>query len=245
VVVTQAVLLAAGRGTRLGALTESFPKAMLEVGGAPILHRIIQALARAGVREVFVVTGHAAEALELGTGDGSRWAVSIRYLRQETLDGTASALLLARPSLGPEPFFCGWGDIVVEAANYARVLGAAEAAGGALAVNLVDDPYLGAAVYVDGDGYVSRIVEKPAKGSSTTRWNNAGLAVLPAGIWPFIDSLRPSSRGEYELPQAVAAFVAAGGRLRAVEVEGPWFDVGTPESLEAARRHFDAPAPGD
>lgn len=236
--VRAAVLLAAGRGTRLGALTRDFPKAMLEVGGTPILHRIIGGLAEAGVDRVTVVTGHAAAILEDGTGDGSRWGVRIRYVRQAKLDGTARALALARRELGRASFFAGWGDIVVDPANYRRVIEAAAETGASLAVNDVDDPYAGGAVYADEQSRVTRIVEKPPRGTSTTRWNNAGLSVLPPGIWKFVDALQPSPRGEYELPEAIAAFVAAGGRMRAVPVEGPWFDVGTPENLAEAREFF-------
>ena len=236
--ITKAVLLAAGRGSRLGPLTERFPKAMLEVGGQPILHRIVAALAAADVVEVTVVTGHAADVLERETGAGSRWGVRVIYRRQHAPDGTASALSLARDVVGNETFFCGWGDIVVEPANYTALLGAAEPGIGALAVNRVDDPANGAAVYVDRNGYVTQIIEKPPPGSSTTNWNNAGLTALPPSIWPHIAALERSPRGEFELPQAIAAFVEAGGRMKAVPIAGPWFDVGTPESLAAARAHF-------
>ena len=85
---------------------------------------------------------------------------------------------------------------------------------------------------------VQRIVEKPAKGTSTTHWNNAGLSVLGPAIWSEIDQLEASARGEYELPQAVAALVASGARVVAVPVEGEWFDVGTAEDLERARAGF-------
>lgn len=236
--ITRAALLAAGRGTRLGSLTTQFPKAMLEVGGIPILHRIVDALADAGVTDLTVITGHAGEHLERETGDGSRWSARIKYRRQSAMDGTASAVALAREDVANAPFFCGWGDIVVGPANYGAVLRAAESSDGALAVNHVEDPAAGAAVYVDDDGHVTRIVEKPPPGTSTTNWNNAGLAVLPPDIWPYIDALEKSPRGEFELPQAIANFVEAGGRLKAVPVEGPWFDVGTPESLAAARAYF-------
>lgn len=236
--VHRGVLLAAGRGLRLGRLTESFPKAMIEVGGIPILHRIISGLAGAGISDLTVITGHAAEVIESGTGDGSKWGVEIRYKRQATLAGTARALSLAREHMGGETFFAGWGDIVVEPSNHRRVVEAGEAFGAAIAVNEVDDPFAGGAVYTDAEAVVTRIVEKPRKGSSATQWNNAGLAVFPASIWPFIEELQPSSRGEYELPQAIAAFVDAGNVVKAVPIEGPWFDAGTPESLAAARLYF-------
>jgi dTDP-glucose pyrophosphorylase len=236
--VIRAVLLAAGRGTRLGALTANTAKPMLEVGGKPILHRIVAGLAAGGIQEVMVVTGHSAESLEAATGDGSRWGVVIRYVRQHVPDGTARAVALARDFVGDEPFFAGWGDVVVEPGNYGPIINATAGADGAIAVNEVDDPATGAAVYVDSAMRVTRIIEKPEPGTSTTRWNNAGMMVLPAAIWPHIESLPLSPRSEYELPQAVAALVAAGCELRAVPVLGPWFDIGTAENLAAARAHF-------
>lgn len=236
--VEQALLLAAGRGARLGNLTRDTPKPLLDVGGQPIIFRILEGLAEAGVRDVTVVTGHLAETLETVLGDGSRWGASVRCVRQERLEGTARAAELARPFLSGAPFFVGWADIVVEGANYAGVIAGSRATGAAIAVNELEDPWAGAAVYVDGAMRVLRMVEKPAKGTSTTHWNNAGLAVLPAGIWDEVDRLEPSERGEYELPQAIAALVASGHPVVAVPIEGPWFDIGTPESLEAARRYF-------
>lgn len=236
--VTRAVLLAAGRGTRLGALTERFPKPMLEVGGEPMLHRILRGLRDSDVIDIAVVTGHEAEQLERATGGGDRWGLRITYFRQPALDGTAKALALARDFLAGERFFMGWGDIVVDPSNYRRVVDAAAVVEAVLAVNPVEDPFAGGAVYVDDTFRVTELVEKPPRGSSTTHWNNAGLMVLPAAIWPFIDALQPSPRGEYELPQAVAAAIGAGMSTRAVPIEGPWFDVGTAESLGAARAHF-------
>jgi dTDP-glucose pyrophosphorylase len=235
--ITKAVLLAAGRGSRLGTLTERFPKPLLEVGGEPILFRILRGLAAAGVTEVAIVTGHAADLLERETGRGERRGLALTYFRQRSIDGTARAVALARAWLSGQPFFVGWGDIVVEEASYAPILEAGGRHGAALAVNHVQDPAAGAAVYVDGRGFVERLVEKPAPGTSRTNWNNAGLSVLPPAIWPYIDALEPSPRGEYELPEAIAAF-AAEHRVKAVPISGPWFDIGTPENLAAARAHF-------
>lgn len=233
-----AVLLAAGRGTRLGELTASTPKPLLEVGGKTIIVRIIEGLRDAGVRDITVVVGYLAAEMEAALGDGSRWALTLRCIRQTEVNGTATALRLARPFVGDGPFFAGWGDIVVDPANYARVIAAATTTGSALAMNSVDDPWAGGAVYVNSSMRVTRLIEKPPKGTSTTGWNNAGLAVLPPDIWRFVDALEPSTRGEYELPQAIAAMIEAGVPTIGVPIEGPWFDIGTPENLTAARAWF-------
>lgn len=236
--VAKAVLLAAGRGTRLGALTDHLPKPLLSVAGRPIIVHILDGLFRAGIRDVAIVTGYLAETLEAELGNGAGSGMEFSYVRQERLEGTAAALSLARPHLGEDRFFVGWGDILVRPDNYRSLFRAARFADAAIAVNEVDDPAGGAAIYVDEQMAVQHIIEKPAPGTSTTRWNNAGLAVLGPEIWPFIEALTPSERGEYELPQAVAAFVVSGARVVAVPVDGPWFDIGSPENLGAARLAF-------
>lgn len=236
--IERAVIFAAGRGTRLGELTADVAKPLLDVGGRPIIVRILDGLVRAGIHGVVIITGYRAAELESELGNGAGSGLAITYVRQEQLDGTARALALARQLLGHERFFFTWGDILVEPANYRRVLRAGHLAENALAVNEVDDPAPGAAVYLGEDSRITRIVEKPAPGASTTRWNNAGFGVLGPAIWPAIDALAPSAAGEYELPRAVAAMVEAGEEVTAVPVEGSWFDIGTPASLAAARAAF-------
>ncbi|MCK9519099.1 MAG: nucleotidyltransferase family protein [Dehalococcoidia bacterium] len=239
--IERAVLLAAGRGLRLGERTETMPKPLLVVGGRPVIVRILDGLHRAGIEDVLIVTGYLGGVLERELGNGAHAGMRLEYARQETLDGSARALALAREFAGGQRFFFGWADIVVQPENYRRVLRAAwdEDLAGVIAVNEVEDPAAGAAVYLDDARYVQRIVEKPAPGGSATRWNNAGFGVLGPAIWPEIDTLLPSARGEYELPQAIAALVEGGGLVRAVPVDGPWFDIGTPEQLAAARSAFD------
>lgn len=236
--IDRAILLAAGKGTRLGSLTAHAPKPLLEVAGKPILVHITDGLMRAGIERFLIVTGHFGELIEAELGNGAAVGVRIEYVRQERLEGTARALALGREFAEGEPFFFGWGDILVRPENYRSVMRRARLADAVIAVNEVDDPWAGGAVYVDDDLRVMRMVEKPAKGTSTTRWNNAGFGVLGPEIWPLIDALEPSERGEYELPQAIGALIASGARVVASPVEGPWFDIGTPEQLEAARREF-------
>ncbi len=240
----QAVILAAGRGTRLGQLTANTPKPLLPVAGRPLLLHTLRALAAAGVARSIIVVGYLAErVVEVVTADPVP-GLTVTFVRQPRLEGTARALQLARPALTPGPFLVTWGDVFVEPENYVDLLAAAVDVDGALLVNPVDDPWAGAAVYLDDSSSVTRIVEKPPPGTSSTSWNNAGPAVLDHWAWPFVDALQPSPRGEYELPRALAAAVRAGRRIRAVPVRGPWFDIGTPESLEAARRYAEGARDG-
>jgi dTDP-glucose pyrophosphorylase len=233
----------------LGDLTARQPKPLLTIGRRLAIARILDGLIRAGIDEVIIVTGYHGAMVEAELGNGAGSGLSIRYVRQQELSGTASALALAHDALGDERFFFAWGDVIVEPQNYAAVLRASRLADGAIAVNATEDASAGAAVFTEPPlpwpplpnmppAYVARIIEKPPPGSPGSHWNNAGFGVLSSAIWPAIHTLQPSRRGEFELPEAIDVLVQEGQRIRAVPVEGPWFDIGTPASLEAARRAF-------
>jgi NDP-sugar pyrophosphorylase family protein len=231
-----AVVLAAGRGTRMKDLTAETPKPMLVVAGRPLLEWIVEALRDAGIARFVVVTGYRPERIEDHFGDGSRLGVEMRYRRQTVQDGTARALLLGRDDVGSEPFLLAWGDILTERSNYPALVRRFSDTGcdAMLAVNEVDDPWRGAAVYFDGERRIERIVEKPPKGTATTRWNNAGIAAFRPVVFDYAERVAPSVRGEYELPDALSKMVADGRDVRAFELAGRWSDVGTPEDLARA-----------
>jgi dTDP-glucose pyrophosphorylase len=238
-----AVILAAGRGTRMGALTASTPKPLLALRGRPIIEHILTGLRAAGIHQCVVVTGHRGEQIETHLGSGARFEMQLMYRRQHAADGTGRALLLARDAVGDQPFLLSWGDIVIEPAEYSAVVTnfGQEPCDALLTVNETDDPWRGAAVYVDDQWRVTQLVEKPPRGTSQTRWNNAGIFMFTPLIFSYAERLRPSPRGEYELPQALAAMIADGRIVRAHPVRGFWSDLGTPEDLASAERAF---APG-
>jgi NDP-sugar pyrophosphorylase family protein len=242
-VIRKAILLAAGRGQRLGALTAHTPKPMLDVAGVPIIAHILDGLAQAGIRQALVVTGYLAEPLEefCARFAPARGKLQITTVRQLALDGTGGALRAAIPFIGADPrFVFGWGDILMDREFYGRFLKRARDSDYdlLLAMNYTSDPYRGAAVYVDSDLRVERIVEKPAPGTSTTHWNNAGLFAATNGFLDYVRRLEPSPRGELELPAAIAAMVTDGRAVRAVELRGFWSDIGTPEDLALARKSY-------
>jgi dTDP-glucose pyrophosphorylase len=233
-----AVILAAGRGTRMGALTAATPKPLLHLCGRPIIEHILSGLRNAGIREAVVITGYRGEQIEAHLGSGAALGLQLGYRRQPRPEGTARALLLARDAVENGPFLLSWGDIVVDGDEYTALLAdfARTPCDTLLSVNEVDDPWRGAAVYVNSEGRVTRVVEKPPPGSSATRWNNAGIFVFTRHIFTYAERLVPSPRGEYELPQAIAAQLSAGDVVRAHPLRGFWSDLGTPDDLQEAER---------
>lgn len=230
--ITQGVILAAGRGTRMGEMTDELPKPMLPIRGRPMLEHVLERLAAAGVRRFFVITGYRHETIERHF---AKSPPSIEFSIQDPVDGTGSAARLAERFAGRDPFLLTYGDILCDAAEYARcgeVLGQHPAISAVIAVKAVDDPWRGAAVY-ESHGRIERIVEKPAKGTSTTHWNSAGFYAFRPIIFDYLAQLQPSPRKEYELTSAIEAMLKDGLDLRISPVQGSWRDVGRPEDLAA------------
>ncbi len=93
---TKAVLLAAGKGTRMRELTEDLPKPMIPVRGKPILQHIIEGLRAARLREFLLVVGYREDVVRDFFGDGEEFGVRIEYVKQEVQDGTGRVVELAR-----------------------------------------------------------------------------------------------------------------------------------------------------
>ena len=155
----KALILAAGRGTRLGALTAECPKPMLPIHGVPMLERIMAGIAReGGITEFVLVTGYRADVIQAYFGDGSRWGWQVQYVHQDPPRGVGDAVHCARSLLADGPFLMTYGDIMLDPANYGRFMQTWQAppllgAGGALVgLNWVDDPCRGAAVYLQSSG---------------------------------------------------------------------------------------------
>jgi NDP-sugar pyrophosphorylase family protein len=228
--VHRAIILAAGRGTRMGSLTAEIPKPMLSVAGKPLLEHILDALRDAGIDQVCLVVGYRRETIETHFAG---YPMKIQYRVQERLEGTARAVGLGRDFAGTEPALVTFGDIVCEPGDYRGMIERfASGAAGVLGAKWVEDPWQGAAIY-EQDGVVTRIQEKPPKGTSTTHWNSAGLYVFGPEFFVFNDRVPLSPRGEYELTSGIEEMIRAGRRLLLYGIRGDWRDVGRPEDLPA------------
>jgi NDP-sugar pyrophosphorylase family protein len=229
--VKKAVLLAAGRGTRMRELTNDLPKPMIEVRGKPILQHIIEGLREAAVTHVLIVVGYRADVVQEFFGNGSKFGVAITYVTQVVQDGTGRVVELARDFVGTDPFILSYGDILVSPENY-RLLVALEDAEALISVkHNPGEVAKGGAVFVNERFEMTDLREKPQPGEPTSPWYNAGVYAFRPSIFDFTARLEKSPRGEYELTDAVRELATSGKLVKAYELEGQWADVRDPEIL--------------
>ncbi|MEI6503850.1 MAG: sugar phosphate nucleotidyltransferase, partial [Armatimonadota bacterium] len=199
----------------------------------PMIEHIICGAREAGFDHLCLIVAYKGDMICDYLGDGSRLGVRIEYVWQEGPAGTGAATLMAEDFVGEEPFFLSWGDIIVGPKTYQNVARAwaEERPRAVLSLNWVEDPCEGAAVYVDEDGYITEIVEKPERGTSTTHFNNAGIFVFGSELFAILKGLPDSPRGEKEMPDAVKELMAQGAKIRGLEVDGYWSDVARPSTV--------------
>lgn len=231
IAIQQAVLLAAGRGTRMRELTQSLPKPMIPVRGKPVLLHIIEGLRAAGVTRFLIVVGYHGEVVREFFHNGSAWGVNISYVTQQTQDGTGRVVELAREFVGTRPFILHYGDILLESANYRRLVPMTDGVEAVVSVKRDEDVSKGGAVFVDEAMSVTDVREKPAPGEPTSPWYNAGVYSFRPSIFAWTEKLERSPRGEYELTDALRELARSGQKVQALELEGDWADVRDPEVL--------------
>lgn len=234
--IDQAVLLAAGRGTRMRDLTADIPKPMIAVRGKPVLQHIVEGLRGAGVGHFLIVVGYRADVVRDHFGDGSRYQIDIEYATQVVQDGTGRVVDLARDFVGNSAFILGYGDILVDPRNYKQLVDLADRVEAIISVKRDEDVSKGGAVFLNARMELVDLREKPTPGQPTSPWYNAGLYAFRPSILEFTAKLQPSPRGEYELTDAIRDLAQSGKKVQALELVGEWADVRDPEILARLNR---------
>jgi dTDP-glucose pyrophosphorylase len=217
-------------------LTNDVPKPMIVVRSKPVLQHIIEGLRDAGVRECLVVVGYRADTVRKFFGDGSRHNISIQYATQTVQDGTGRVVDLARDFVGNSPFILSYGDILVDPANYKRIVDLPDEVEAIVTVTRGEDVSKGGAVFLNDRMELLDLREKSDRWSGSPRrdavpFYNAGLYAFRPSIFDFTTKLKPSPRGEYELTDAIRDLAQSGKKVQALELTGEWADVRDPEIL--------------
>src|SRR5438552_2761652 len=223
----QVIIPLAGKGTRLRPHTYLVPKPLLKVAGRPVMDWVMDRLDGLDVSELIFITGHLKEQVEAYAR--ARYAIPSRFIEQKVQDGTAGAVNLARPFVR-EPVLIIFVDTVFEAD---LTLINRTDADGIIWVKEVEDYQRFGVVVTDAQGYMTRMVEKPA--TPVSRLANIGLQYIKD--WKSLfDGIAhtlaqpPGKGGEYYLTDAFQYMVDRGRRLLTAPVAG-WYDCGKVDTL--------------
>ena len=229
-----AVILAAGKGSRLGSLTEAIPKPLIEFNGKTLLQHNIDLCRQHGIGQLFINTHHLAEKITGAFGDGSALGVHITYSYEPELLGTSGALRNFRQYLKDSPFFVLYGD------NFSQYdLGLLQdmfgrhGCMGVVAFHDRDDVSLSGVAEFDEDQRIVRFIEKPKQGETLSHWVNAGIYLLHPRIFDYI----PAGFSDFArdvFPPLLARNVPLYGICQKAEVRA--FD--TPEMYKRSLRRL-------
>ncbi len=238
----QAVVLAAGEGTRLRPLTEDKPKALVEVDGQPILSHCFDRLIELDADELLVVVGYKKEKLIEYYGD-SYDGVPITYTHQRDPTGLAHALLCVEEHVDDD-FMLMLGDNVFDA-NLADVVNRQRENRTDAAFLVEQVPWEEASRYGVCDtndyGEIVEVIEKPD--DPPTNLVMTGFYTFTPAIFHACHLVQPSDRGEYELSDAIDLLLQSGRTIDAIRMDGWRIDVGYPEDREEAERRLQGGAP--
>jgi MurNAc alpha-1-phosphate uridylyltransferase len=207
-----AIVMAAGEGTRLRPLTDRWPKPVLPIDGRPVIATLLGELAAADCARAFVVTGHLAEQVEALIGDGSAFGLEVRTVRQPAVLGSADVVQRALAAGAETPVVVTGADTVFAGGDIGRFLAAARGFDAALAYRRdpPPEPSHRLAVRVE-DGRVRRVLDD----DPSNPWSGAPLWLLGDELPPFLDGLPGPP---YELSGALQRAIDAGLAVAGVEI---------------------------
>ena len=243
--IRKAIVLAAGKGSRLLPLTLAMPKEMIRVGVKPVIEHVIEVLKAGGIKEILIIVGRNKEAIMNYLGSGERLGVDLYYRIQEKPKGSAYATYLGKEFVNGEDFVLVYGDNYFKpykAINDVLKLHIESNACVTVLLHPVDDPTRFGIVKIDESGRVLGIIEKPSIEeaeffrSDGKFLNIAGLLVLKSEIFNAIKKTKKGINNEVWLTDSVELLRKNGKKIFGCECLGTRYDIGTFESLKEADR---------
>jgi NDP-sugar pyrophosphorylase family protein len=226
----KAIVLAGGKGTRLRPYTAILPKPLMPIGDHTIVEILLHQLARAGVTDVTLCTGHQGALIEAVIGEGARYGLRIAHRREEVPLGTVGPLRTIADEL-PERFLVMNGDILCDL-DFAELYRAGEASGAPLAVAICERTSkidLGV-LDLGAEGRVVGFREKP----SFTFWVSMGVYSMSRDVLRFIPEGRP-----FGFDDLMHALLAAGEQIATFPFRGHWLDIGRNDDFAEAQDEFE------
>ena len=232
------IILAGGKGTRLGDLTKAVSKQLLPIYDKPMIYAPISTLVRAGIREILIISSpDDIMRYEKLLGDGSQWGLSFNYKVQLKPLGLAQAFIIGKDFIGDDDVCLALGDNVFDGKKLPEIL--------KRAAQSTDPTIIGCRVKnlsefgvaeVDADNNVLSLEEKPKNPKG--EYAVVGLYFYPNDVVGIAETIPLSERGEYEITSINNVYLEQ-KRLRFISLDESiaWLDTGNPADLYLAGKY--------
>ncbi len=230
------LILSGGKGTRLRPFTYTGAKQLVPVANKPVLFYAIEDLVEAGVKEIgIVISPETGDQVKAAVGDGSRFGAHTEYILQDVPRGIAHGIKIAQDYIGKDKFVLFLGDNFIRDGIVPQVAAFRDSAMNAqIILYKMDNPSsLGVAV-LDGDGRVTRLVEKPKQFVSP--YAVIGIYMFDHNVFEAVNTIKPSARGELEITDTIQYLIDRKLNVRAHLLEGWWIDTGKVQDILEANR---------
>jgi mannose-1-phosphate guanylyltransferase / phosphomannomutase len=231
----KAVVMAGGEGSRLRPLTSRRPKPLAPIANKPVMHHIVDLLAKHGITEVVATLHYLADEIESYFGDGAAHGVAMHYVVEDTPLGTAGAVKMAEKLLSDETFVIISGDAMTDV-DLTALIDAHRRAGNAATIALwrVNNPLEFGVVITDDEGRITRFLEKPSWGEVFSDTINTGIYVLEPEVLGYMEAGK-----NYDFSKDIFPLLLRDGkRLGGHVISDYWADVGNLQQYQQA--NYDA-----
>jgi len=229
----KAVLLAAGKGTRLLPISDFISKQMMPIAGKFLLEYIIEDLVDSGFDELCLVIGHLGHQIKDHFGNGDKFNAKIQYITQNEQLGTANALQYAKQFVGTDTFLVYLSDTIIPKGLNPHIKNILNDKSDVniLSANVPNNQISEVGtIQVEKYGYVEQINEKSQKSTSSLAW--AGLGLFKSNfIFKMIETMQPSARGEYEITDAINKMITNRKKVKN-HICSEFLDAGTSKGLK-------------
>jgi len=230
----KALILSGGRGTRLRPITHTSAKQLLPVANKPILFYGIEAVKKAGIKNVGIVVGETKNEIENAVGRGKKWGINVTYIEQEEPLGLAHAVKISQDFIGNDNFVMYLGDNLIKDGITSLVKEFDKTRPNAqILLARVPHPEQFGVVELKGRK-VLRLAEKPKRPKSDLAL--VGVYMFDKNIFKAVNNIKPSWRNELEITDAIQYLIDHNFTVRPHIITGWWKDTGKLEDILEANR---------
>lgn len=237
--VTQGLIPAAGRGTRLGPFTNAIPKELLPVGDKAVIEHVVEAMRLAGITDIVIVVSPHKHGISDYLGSGQKFGVNLTYVVQDEPLGLANAVLAGEHVID-DRFAVVLGDNFIHPKSFLQELisyHVKKEADATVGVGEVNDVTRHGIIRSEGDRIVD-MVEKPAPDKAPSNLGAVGMYVFETSIFNAINETKPGFKGEYQLTDSLKVAIQNGKKVFCRKLNGVHIDVGTPRDLMLANKWY-------